>query len=68
MFLVCEKYLCQYPVHTDLLWEVESIGGPNQRTNIANKIQAMDLSGEKEHKLHCRARLINRPEQYIFKK
>ncbi|XP_070759986.1 soluble lamin-associated protein of 75 kDa-like [Enoplosus armatus] len=44
MYKVCERYLCQYPGDTDLLWEVESIGGPNQRTNIANKIQAMDLS------------------------
>ncbi|XP_031734607.1 trichohyalin-like isoform X2 [Anarrhichthys ocellatus] len=44
MFKVCGKYLCQYPGDTDLLWEVESIGGPNQRTNIAGKIQAMDQS------------------------
>ncbi|XP_044051960.1 trichohyalin-like isoform X2 [Siniperca chuatsi] len=47
MYKVCEKYLCQYPGDTDLLWEVESIGGPNQRTNIACKIQAMDLSVSK---------------------
>ncbi|XP_051278232.1 soluble lamin-associated protein of 75 kDa isoform X2 [Dicentrarchus labrax] len=47
MYKVCQKYLCQYPEHTDLLWEVESIGGPSQRTNIARKIQAMDLSVSK---------------------
>lgn len=46
LFLVCEKYLCEYPEHRDLLWEVESIGGPYQRTNIASKIQVMGLSGE----------------------
>ncbi|GLD68254.1 trichohyalin-like isoform X1 [Lates japonicus] len=44
MYKVCEKYLCQYPGDTDLLWEVESIGMPNQRANIASKIQAMDLN------------------------
>ncbi|KAK9523177.1 hypothetical protein VZT92_019587 [Zoarces viviparus] len=44
MFKVCGKYLCQYPGDTDLLWEVDSIGGPNQRTNIARKIQTMDQS------------------------
>ncbi|XP_068559336.1 microtubule-associated protein futsch-like isoform X2 [Cebidichthys violaceus] len=47
MYKVCEKYLCQYPGDTDLLWEVESIGGPNQRTNIARKIQAMHQSVSK---------------------
>ncbi|KAK5870565.1 hypothetical protein PBY51_003503 [Eleginops maclovinus] len=41
MYKVCEKYLCQYPGDTHLLWEVESIGAPNQRTNISSKIQAM---------------------------
>ncbi|XP_034728098.1 apoptotic chromatin condensation inducer in the nucleus-like [Etheostoma cragini] len=44
MYKVCEQYLRQYPGDTDLLWEVESIGGPNQRTNMARKIQAMDHS------------------------
>ncbi|CAK6959542.1 trichohyalin-like [Scomber scombrus] len=44
MYKVCGKYLRQYPEDTDLLWEVESVGGPNQRTNIASKIQTMDLS------------------------
>ncbi|XP_068452337.1 A-kinase anchor protein 12-like isoform X2 [Clinocottus analis] len=42
MYKVCERYLRQYPGDTDLLWEVESTGGPNQRTNIARKIRAMD--------------------------
>ncbi|XP_040012409.1 A-kinase anchor protein 12-like [Xiphias gladius] len=44
MYKVCAKYLCKYPSDIDLLWEVESKGGPNQRTNIASKIQAMDLN------------------------
>ncbi|XP_028433436.1 soluble lamin-associated protein of 75 kDa, partial [Perca flavescens] len=44
MYKVCEKYLRQFPGDTDLLWEVESVGGPNQRTNMASKIQAMDHS------------------------
>lgn len=51
LFLVCKKYLCQYPEDRDLLWEVEGIGGPYQRTNIASKIQVMGLSGETSHKL-----------------
>ncbi|KAM6945292.1 uncharacterized protein fam169ab isoform 2-T4 [Lycodopsis pacificus] len=51
MFKVCGKYLCQYPGDTDLLWEVESIGGPNQRTNIARKIQTMDQSVSKSRPL-----------------
>uniref|UniRef100_A0A4W5LP90 Family with sequence similarity 169 member Aa n=1 Tax=Hucho hucho TaxID=62062 RepID=A0A4W5LP90_9TELE len=44
MYKVCGKYLSLYPAHRDLLWEVESVGGPSQRTNIANKIQAMAMS------------------------
>ncbi|XP_030000407.1 soluble lamin-associated protein of 75 kDa-like isoform X2 [Sphaeramia orbicularis] len=47
MYKVCQKYLSQYPGDADLLWEVQSIGGPNQRTNIAKKIQVMDLSVSK---------------------
>ncbi|XP_037115368.1 soluble lamin-associated protein of 75 kDa-like [Syngnathus acus] len=43
IYKMCEKYLCQYPGDTDLLWEVESIGCPNQRFNIAKRIQNMDL-------------------------
>lgn len=46
LFLVCQKYLCEYPEYADLLWEVERIGGPYQTTNIARKIQVMGLSGE----------------------
>lgn len=46
LFPVCEKYLCQYPEHKELLWEVESVGEPNQRTNLFCKIQSMDLSGK----------------------
>ncbi|XP_076021318.1 uncharacterized protein LOC143012136 isoform X2 [Genypterus blacodes] len=47
MFKLCQKYLWQYPGDTVLLWEVENIGRPNKRTNIASKIQAMDLSVSK---------------------
>ncbi|XP_061624278.1 uncharacterized protein LOC133475439 [Phyllopteryx taeniolatus] len=43
MYKMCEKYLCQYPGDTGLLWEVEGVGGPNQRFNIASKVQTMDL-------------------------
>ncbi|XP_037338567.2 microtubule-associated protein futsch isoform X2 [Pungitius pungitius] len=42
MYKVCEKYLCQYPGDTDILWEVKSIGGPKQRTNIFKKLRAMN--------------------------
>lgn len=46
LLLVCEKYLHQHPEDADLLWEVERTGSPRQRTNIASKLQVMDLSGE----------------------
>ncbi|XP_030647707.1 soluble lamin-associated protein of 75 kDa [Chanos chanos] len=46
MYKVCEKYLSTYPADKDLLWEVEGVGGPFQRTHIANKIQAMSLRGK----------------------
>ncbi|XP_068167769.1 enolase-phosphatase E1-like isoform X2 [Antennarius striatus] len=44
MYKVCEKYLCQYPGDEDLLWEVESVGGPKQRTRISCKIKTMSVS------------------------
>ncbi|KAF3851593.1 hypothetical protein F7725_013365 [Dissostichus mawsoni] len=57
MYKVCEKYLCQYPEDTHLLWEVESIGAPNQRTNISSRIQAMDqIVSEAEVPLTARGR------------
>ncbi|XP_012992044.3 titin isoform X1 [Esox lucius] len=43
MYKVCEKFLRLYPADRDLLWEVESVGGPSQRTNIADKIQTMNM-------------------------
>lgn len=52
VLVVCEKYLRQHPEDKDLLWEVEKTGGPHQRTNIASKIQVMDLSGELDLTLH----------------
>lgn len=50
---VCEKYLHQYPEDADLLWEVESVGEPKQRSNIANKLQSMDLSSKNERRLQA---------------
>ncbi|XP_019716491.1 soluble lamin-associated protein of 75 kDa-like isoform X2 [Hippocampus comes] len=43
MYKMCEKYLCQYPEDTDLLWEVEGVGGPNQMFNISKRVQTIDL-------------------------
>ncbi|KAJ7993749.1 hypothetical protein DPEC_G00257910 [Dallia pectoralis] len=43
MYKVCGKYLSLYPDDRDLLWEVVGVGGPSQRTNIADKIQTMDM-------------------------
>ncbi|XP_062372355.1 soluble lamin-associated protein of 75 kDa-like [Sardina pilchardus] len=47
MYKVCGKYLSTYPADTGLLWEVESVGGPFQRTQIASKIQEMGLKGRR---------------------
>uniref|UniRef100_A0A8C7CC85 Family with sequence similarity 169 member Aa n=1 Tax=Oncorhynchus kisutch TaxID=8019 RepID=A0A8C7CC85_ONCKI len=44
MYKVCGKYLSLYPADRDLLWEVESVGRPSQRTNIANKIQYLPFT------------------------
>lgn len=52
LFPVCGKYLREYPGDTDVLLEVEGVGMPNQRTNIASKIQTMDLSGKENQQLH----------------
>ncbi|KAJ8396536.1 hypothetical protein AAFF_G00016020 [Aldrovandia affinis] len=41
MLKVCGQYLNTYPADGDLLWEVESVGGPFQRTRIANKLQTL---------------------------
>ncbi|XP_053510291.1 titin homolog isoform X2 [Ictalurus furcatus] len=43
MYKVCKKYLSRYPEDTELLWEIEGVGSPFQRTQIARKLQAMDL-------------------------
>ncbi|XP_017307448.2 rootletin isoform X1 [Ictalurus punctatus] len=45
MYKVCKKYLSRYPEDTELLWEIEGVGSPFQRTQIARKLQAMDLKG-----------------------
>ncbi|XP_026067897.1 uncharacterized protein LOC113049611 [Carassius auratus] len=43
MYKVCEKYLSIYPADKELLWEVEHIGCPFQRTLIANRLQKWKL-------------------------
>ncbi|KAF4074523.1 hypothetical protein AMELA_G00240300 [Ameiurus melas] len=45
MYKVCKKYLSRYPEDTELLWEIDGVGSPFQRTQIARKLQAMDLKG-----------------------
>lgn len=42
---VCGCYLSTYPADQDLLWEVESIGGPFQRSQVAIKIQEKSEEG-----------------------
>ncbi|XP_057688351.1 uncharacterized protein fam169ab isoform X2 [Corythoichthys intestinalis] len=44
MYKMCEKYLHQFPADADLFWEVEGEGRPNQRFNIASKVQTMALT------------------------
>ncbi|KAJ8405666.1 hypothetical protein AAFF_G00316460 [Aldrovandia affinis] len=46
MYRVCGQYLNTYPADRELLWEVESVGGPFQRSPIANKIQTMTFRAE----------------------
>ncbi|XP_036385483.1 soluble lamin-associated protein of 75 kDa-like [Megalops cyprinoides] len=43
MYKVCGQYLNTYPADHELLWEVESVGGPFQRARVASKIQTMSL-------------------------
>ncbi|XP_058231484.1 uncharacterized protein fam169aa isoform X2 [Hemibagrus wyckioides] len=45
MYKVCKKYLSLHPGDTELLWEIVDVGSPFQRTQIARKLQAMDLKG-----------------------
>ncbi|XP_016356540.1 uncharacterized protein LOC107699718 isoform X2 [Sinocyclocheilus anshuiensis] len=40
---VCEKYFSRYPADKELLWEVEKIGSPFQRTLIVNRLQKLNL-------------------------
>uniref|UniRef100_A0A9J8BU02 Uncharacterized protein n=1 Tax=Cyprinus carpio carpio TaxID=630221 RepID=A0A9J8BU02_CYPCA len=46
MYKVCEKYFSIYPEDKELLWEVEKIGSPFQRTLIANRLQKSKLKGK----------------------
>ncbi|XP_050966054.1 LOW QUALITY PROTEIN: trichohyalin-like [Labeo rohita] len=43
MYKVCEKYFSIYPADKELLWEVQNIGSPYQRTLIANRLQKLKL-------------------------
>ncbi|XP_047661917.1 soluble lamin-associated protein of 75 kDa isoform X2 [Tachysurus fulvidraco] len=41
---VCRHYLDRYPADVDLFWEVESVGGPYQRTKVAYKLSSIPLN------------------------
>lgn len=43
---VCRNYLDRYPADVDLFWEVESVGGPYQRTRVAYKLSSKPLKGK----------------------
>lgn len=43
---VCRHYLDRYPADVDLLWEVEGVGGPYQRTRVAFKLCSSLLNGK----------------------
>ncbi|KAJ8286990.1 hypothetical protein GJAV_G00045750 [Gymnothorax javanicus] len=45
MLKVCEQYLNTYPADQELLWEVESVGGPFQRSRVASRLQSIVVSG-----------------------
>ncbi|KAK2827558.1 hypothetical protein Q7C36_018484 [Tachysurus vachellii] len=43
---VCRRYLDRYPADVDLFWEVESVGGPYQRTKVAYKLSSTPLNAD----------------------
>ncbi|XP_060747481.1 soluble lamin-associated protein of 75 kDa isoform X3 [Tachysurus vachellii] len=43
---VCRRYLDRYPADVDLFWEVESVGGPYQRTKVAYKLSSIPLNAD----------------------
>ncbi|KAB5528450.1 hypothetical protein PHYPO_G00140350 [Pangasianodon hypophthalmus] len=59
MYKVCKKYLSLYPGDTELLWEIEGVGSPFQRTQIARRLQAMDLKGVQDTPGTARGRSSN---------
>ncbi|MCJ8746819.1 hypothetical protein PDJAM_G00146220 [Pangasius djambal] len=59
MYKVCKKYLSLYPDDTELLWEIEGVGSPFQRTQIARKLQAMDLKEVQDTPVTARGRSSN---------
>lgn len=46
MTKVCRNYLDRYPADVDLFWEVESVGGPYQRTRVAYKLSSTPLNAD----------------------
>ncbi|CAM4538626.1 unnamed protein product [Leuciscus chuanchicus] len=48
IYKVCEKYFSIHPADKEILWEVEKIGSPFQRTLIANRLQKLKLKAEKD--------------------
>ncbi|XP_056093887.1 midasin AAA ATPase-domain containing protein [Rhinichthys klamathensis goyatoka] len=48
IYKVCEKYFSIHPADKEILWEVEKIGSPFQRTLIANRLQKLKLQAEKD--------------------
>ncbi|KAI5612893.1 soluble lamin-associated protein of 75 kDa, partial [Silurus asotus] len=44
MTSVCRHYLDRYPADVDLIWEVEGVGGPYQRTKVAYKLSSRPLN------------------------
>ncbi|XP_072520841.1 uncharacterized protein [Salminus brasiliensis] len=46
MYKVCKNYLRTHPADKELLWEVQGVGGPYQRTMIFKKLQTMELKGD----------------------
>lgn len=47
LVIVCKRYLSLYPENTELLWEINGVGSPFPRTQIARKLQAVDVKGNK---------------------
>ncbi|XDV20247.1 hypothetical protein PO909_025603 [Leuciscus waleckii] len=53
IYKVCEKYFSIHPADKEILWEVEKIGSPFQRTLIANRLQKLKLKGKENICIFC---------------